>query len=141
MYQHRWERVKGVLLWQMNEEKPSKQWGLKQQLVGMDKHLKIADRQLLETQLANQWSPSSWVGMKDKILAVLSKVKRLKASTEQAKLETKTVLLAESKQYLTDQVARINDYLAQSRLSIARLYDEALQRQVAFSELNDEEQK
>ena len=27
MYQHRWERVKGVLLWQMNEEKPSKQWG------------------------------------------------------------------------------------------------------------------
>ena len=79
--------------------------------------------------------------MKDKILAVLSKVKRLKASTEQAKLETKTVLLAESKQYLTDQVARINDYLAQSRLSIARLYDEALQRQVAFSELNDEEQK
>ena len=125
----------------MNEEKPSKQWGLKKQLVGMDKHLKIADRQLLETQLANQWSPSSWVGMKDKILAVLSKVKRLKASTEQAKLETKTVLLAESKQYLTDQVARINDYLAQSRLSIARLYDEALQRQVAFSELNDEEQK
>jgi len=141
MYQHRWERIKGVLLWQMNEEKPGKQWELKKQLVGMDTYLKIADRQLLETQLANQWSPSSWVGMNDKILAVLSKVKRLKASTEQAKLETKAILLAESKQYLTDQVARINDYLAQSRLSIARLYDEALQRQVAFSELNDEEQK
>ena len=107
----------------------------------MDKHLKIADRQLLETQLANQWSPSSWVGMKDKILAVLSRVKSLKASTEQAKVECKTVLLAKSKQYLTDHVARINDYLAQSRLSIARLYDEALQRQVAFSESNEEEQR
>lgn len=141
MYQHRWERVKGILLWQMNEEKPSKQWGLKKQLVGMDKYLRIADRQLLETQLANQWSPSSWAGMKAKIIAVLSKVKGLKVATEQAKLESKKVLLAQSTRYLTEQIARINDYLAQSRLSIARLYDEALQRQVAFSELNDEEQK
>lgn len=133
-YQQRWNRVKGILLWQMEAEKVSKQWQLKKQLVSMGQLLKATDTQLLETRLANKWEPVAWLGMKEKILKVLAHVTRLKASAEQTLSASKATLLADSSLYLESQIDRINDYLSQSRLSIARLYDEALQRQVALSE-------
>lgn len=141
IYQQRWSRVNGVFLWQMSADKASKQWQLKKQLVAVDRLIKTADIQLLETRLAHQWSPSAWLGMKEKILIVLAQVDRLKKSAEQAKKESKAILLTETTQYLDALIYRINDYLAQSRLSIARLYDEALQRHVAFGELDKESQQ
>tara|TARA_R110001583_G_scaffold8327_2_gene40022 strand:+ start:71 stop:1942 length:1872 start_codon:yes stop_codon:yes gene_type:complete len=141
MYQQRWNRVKGVFLWQMSAQKVHKQWGLKKQLGAMERLIRTADTMLLETRLAHKWSPSAWVGMKDKILMVLANVNALKASAEDAKTESKAALLVSSTQYLNAQIDRINDYLSQSRLSIARLYDEALQRHVAFGELSEEEQQ
>jgi hypothetical protein len=141
IYQQRWGRVNGVFLWQMSADKASKQWQLKKQLVAVDRLIKTADIQLLETRLAHQWSPSAWLGMKEKILIVLAQVDRLKKSAEQAKKESKAILLTETTQYLDALIYRINDYLAQSRLSIARLYDEALQRHVAFGELDKESQQ
>jgi hypothetical protein len=141
IYQQRWSRVNGVFLWQMSADKASKQWQLKKQLVAVDRLIKTADTQLLETRLAHQWSPSAWLGMKEKILIVLAQVDRLKKSAEQAKKESKAILLTETTQYLDALIYRINDYLAQSRLSIARLYDEALQRHVAFGELDKESQQ
>jgi hypothetical protein len=140
-YQQRWSRVKGVFLWQMSAEKVNKQWQLKKQLVAIERLLKTTDTQLLETRLANQWSPFAWVGMKEKILVVLAQVNALKESAVQAKTESKAALLNDSKQYLIAQIFRINDYLSQSRLSIARLYDEALQDHVASGELREEAQQ
>jgi hypothetical protein len=140
-YQQRWSRVKGVFLWQMSAEKVNKQWQLKKQLVAIDRLIKTTNTQLLETRLANQWSPLAWMGMKDKILVVLAQVKALKESAVQAKTESKVALLNDSKQYLVAQIFRINDYLSQSRLSIARLYDEALQHHVATGELREEGQQ
>jgi hypothetical protein len=136
-YQQRWSRVKGVFLWQMNSTKVSKQWELKQQLVATERLIRKADIQLLETRLANQWSPASWQGMKTKIVTTLSKTSALKVLAEEAKTESKTALLVSSTTYLNELTFRINDYLSQSRLSIARLYDDALQDYVASGELDD----
>ena len=141
VYQQRWDRVKGVFLWQMNANKADKQWGLRKELGAMERLISISDRQLLEARLAYQWSPSSWIGMKNKITSVLAEVGTLKTSAEQAKAESKEALLVRSTQYLDTQIHRINDYLSQSRLSIARLYDDALQRQITFGELSEEEQQ
>jgi tetratricopeptide (TPR) repeat protein len=141
VYQQRWTRVKGVFLWQMNSKKVSKQWELKQQLVAMDRLIKKADVQLLETRLANQWSPASWQGMKVKVDTILEKTSVLKKLAEQATIESKAALVVDSTVFLNGLTHRINDYLSQSRLSIARLYDEALQRYVATGELSDGEQQ
>lgn len=141
VYQQRWARVKGVFLWQMNAKKVNKQWELKRQLVAMDRLIKKADIQLLETRLANRWSPASWQGMKAKVVTILTKTSALKKLAEQATVESKAALVVDSKEFLDGLTHRINDYLSQSRLSIARLYDEALQRYVANGELSDGEQQ
>ncbi len=141
VYQQRWARVKGVFLWQMNTAKVNKQWELKKQLVAMERLINEADIQLIETRLASQWSPASWQGMKAKILTILTKTSELKKLARQAKVESKASLLAVASDFLNDFTYRINDYLSQSRLSIARLYDDALQEYVATGELNDKEQQ
>lgn len=139
-YKQRWARVKGVFLWQMNEDKPVKQWQLKKELTEMSDLIKRADIQLLETRLAHQWSPSAWIGMKERVLALLAKTSAIKQIALQVKQESKASLVVESKLYLNDLAYRINDYLSQARLSIARLYDDALQRYVASGELPEKEQ-
>jgi hypothetical protein len=139
-YKQRWQRVKGVFLWQMNEAKPNKQWQLKKSLVAMDDALKRANTQLLETRLANQWAPSAWIGMEEKILLLLAKTSQLKQQALMVKTQSKQALLAESLNYLDALEYRINDYLSQARLSIARLYDDALQRYVANGAVTEKEQ-
>jgi hypothetical protein len=140
-YQKRWARVQGVFLWQMNTAKVQKQWGLKQQLVAMDRLINNAETQLIETRLAHKWSPASWKGMKARILTILAKTSELRDLSEKAKVESKAALLVESSEFLNDFTHRINDYLSQSRLSIARLYDDALQDYVATGDLNAKEQQ
>jgi tetratricopeptide (TPR) repeat protein len=139
-YQQRWARVKGVFLWEMNSIKTHRQWELKKQLVAIGRLLKTVDAQLIKTRLANQWSPSAWLGMKEKIWVVLKRINILKKISTQAMIDSKTVLLMDSTQYLDTQIYRINDYLSQSRMSIARLYDEALQNDVNLDVLSEEEQ-
>lgn len=133
-YKQRWRRVRGVFLWQMNEAKPRKQWQLKKELMVTDRLIERAETQLLETRLANEWSPIAWQGMKGRVTALAIKISELKASAEKRKISRKQWLILVSEAYLNDLEYRINDYLAHTKLSIARLYDDALQSYVASDE-------
>lgn len=139
-YQHRWARVKGVFLWQMNEDKPVKQWQLKKELTAVETLIKQADIQFLETRLAHQWSPSSWLGMKERVLHLLQKTSAIKQVALQVKQQSKAALVAQTRSYLDDLSYRINDYMSQARLSIARLYDDALQRYVISGAITEKAQ-
>ena len=134
-YQQRWARVKGVLLWQMNEVKPQMQWQLQSELMKTKAYITQTKRQLLETRLANKWSTSAWQGLDSRVDKVLIQTASLKDSAEQVKVEARDALLAKFEAYLLVQKHRVNDYLAQSRLSIARLYDDALQRRMALGDV------
>lgn len=129
-YKERWARVKGVLLWQMNEAQPNMQWQLKRDLAKTNKYVNQAKRQLLETRLADKWSDSSWQGLDVRVNTLLLKTQQLHKQASSATAEAKEKLLLKSDHFLTALHQRINEYLAHSRLSIARLYDDALQRQV-----------
>lgn len=126
-YKKRWSRVRGVFLWQMHADKPSKQWQLNKELIVLDNVIKRTEIQLLEARLAKQWSPKAWQGMKERIALALEKISTVKMLALDGKSESKQQMVLISKAYLTDFTHRINDYLAQTRLSIARLYDDALQ--------------
>lgn len=134
-YQKRWARVRGVLLWTMNEVKPKMQWELQSDLAKTKKYITQVKRQLLETRLAGKWADSAWQGLDLRVNEVLLQTTSLKLFTEQVKVEVKDALLAKFKGFLLVQKNRINDYLAQSRLSIARLYDDALQRRIALGDV------
>jgi len=135
LYQQRWARVRGILLWQMNEEKPSMQWQLKRNLKNTKQYMVQAKRQLLETQLADNWSDDSWQGLDVRVDKILQKTQALKELADQAALESKNNILLKSENFIVSQRSRINDYLSQARLSIARLYDEALQRKIADGDI------
>ena len=126
-YKQRWTRVKGVFLWHMQETKPSKQWQLRQQLVVLDELIKRSNRQLLQTRLAMQWAPEAWQGMAQRVNDLLRTTTATKAMALAAKQQSKQQLTLMANAELTDLHQRINDYLSQTRLSIARLYDDALQ--------------
>lgn len=130
-YKKRWTRVKGVFIWQMNEHKPVKRWALKKQLLATEKAIKDTELQLSETQLAKQWSPESWDGMTSRIDGLLKKITTIKQRALSSRDTSKTTLIRITKEYLNDLAHRVNDYLAKARISIARLYDEALQKNIS----------
>jgi hypothetical protein len=139
-YKQRWRRVRGVFLWQMHENKPQKQWQLQKELSVMDAYIQRTETQLLETRLAKQWSPIAWQGMKARIEVLLEKTSQLKALANANQETQRQWLTTSAITYLDKLTIRINDYLAQSRLSIARLYDDALQRYVAAQDNAEQEQ-
>jgi hypothetical protein len=135
LYQQRWARVRGVLLWQMNEKKPSMQWQLERNLINTKQLMTQVNRQLLETQLADNWSDESWQGLDVRVGNILQKTQALKALADRTTLESKNNILQKSESFIVLQKNRINDYLSQARLSIARLYDDALQRKIADGDI------
>ena len=134
-YKQRWARVKGILLWEMSESKPYMQWQLKRDLAKTKGYVIGAQRQLLEARLADKWSDSSWQGLDVRVDALLLKTQGINLQAAAATAEAKRNLMLKAEGFLTVQYHRINEYLAHSRLSIARLYDDALQRQVAQGDL------
>ena len=137
LYQQRWARINGVLLWQVNEMKPSVQWQLQRDVINSKRYIAQAENQLLETRLADKWSGSSWQGLTVRLNDALQKTSSVKESIEKEKIESKNRLIAKAQQFLSLQEQRITDYLARSRLSIARLYDEALQRKIARGDVSE----
>ena len=135
-YTQRWARVKGILLWEMNESKPHMQWQLKRDLAKTKGYVIGAKRQLLEARLADKWSDSSWQDLDVRVDALLQKTQGINRQAAAATAESKRNLLLKAEGFLTAQYHRINEYLAHSRLSIARLYDDALQRQLAQGDLS-----
>lgn len=139
-YKKRWMRVKGVFIWNMNEDKPYKQWALKKELLATEKAIKKTELQLSETLFAKQRSPEAWVGMIDRIDNLLAKVIKTKQFALGAKATSKDALLIITKDYLNDLIYRVNDYLAKTRISIARLYDDALQKNISEGAFSGREQ-
>jgi hypothetical protein len=135
LYQQRWSRVNGLLLWKMNETEPKMQWQLQRDLINTKRYIAEAHRQLQETKLADKWSDSSWYGLADRVDDLLFRTSKLHKKSEENRLLVRNGLMLKAQNYLISQQKRIKDYLAQSRLSIARLYDEALQRRLALGDV------
>lgn len=134
-YKQRWSRVNGLLLWQMNEMKPKMQWQLQSDLINTKRYISEAKKQLEETKLADKWSFSLWYGLEDRVDDLLLRTSVLKNKSEKEKMVVRKRLVLKAKDYLLSQQKRIKDYLAQSRLSTARLYDEALQRRLTLGDV------
>jgi len=136
-YQERWRRVQGILAWQMNETKPQREWQLTKELVQLKSLISDAERQLVEAKVALVWSPSSWQGLDKRIETLLAQVSLLRKQADQNLEISRQSLVSVAAQYVDGERLRIRDYLGQTRLSIARLYDDALQRQVAAAGLGE----
>lgn len=97
----------------------------------LEQNLKIVDQQLM--QLSNTWqrtaleaqTGANFQSFRSRLGSARNRIDTQLTRTEQAIDDNKVVLRAQIQEALEFQRARLNQYLAQTRLSIARLLDEA----------------
>lgn len=77
------------------------------------------------------WADSSWKGFPQQVQRSEQKVLQLQQQVERLYQQQHEAMRVVIHEFLNNLEVRLTDYLAQSRLSIARLYDDALQNNVA----------
>jgi len=134
VYKERWRRSRGLQLWRIYEEKPDRQWQAQKnywQLQGVTSALL---EQLENTRTALTWADSSWQGFPQRVAQQQRLLEQQEKRLQQLHQQQREQIIAHVSRHMTELDERITDYLAQARLSIARLYDDSLQQQVAGGE-------
>jgi len=142
-YKERWRRVRGVQLWLIYENKPQRRWDVNVSYWKLQSLTAELMQQLNNTREALSWADSSWKGFPQQVTDAQKRISQLQTKVQQAwdiqyyALET---IVAD---HLNALEQRITDYQAQARLSVARLYDDALQQQLAaeVSQAGNNEQR
>ncbi len=127
-YKERWRRMRGLQLWQIYEHKPARQWAAKSAYWQLETDISAVEEQLTHTRTALSWSDRSWQGFPQQVAEARSRAEQLSQRLERLQQQQQAVLLQQVQTHLTLLQQRVTDYLAQTRLSVARLYDDALQQ-------------
>ena len=134
IYKERWRRSRGLQLWRIYEEKPERQWQAQKnywQLQGVTSSLL---EQLDNTRTALAWADSSWVGFPQRVARQQVALQQQEQQLQQLHKQQREQIIRRVSQHMAELDVRITDYLAQARLSVARLYDDSLQQQIAGGE-------
>lgn len=129
-YKERWRRVRGLQLWQVYETKPQRRWHIRQGYQQLRISGQQLQQQLNNSRLALQWADSSWHGFPQRIRQAEARLAVVLKQVDGLYHRQRQNLRYDVDNYLQALDQRLTDYLAQTRLSIARLYDDALQQHV-----------
>ncbi len=129
-YKERWRRMRGIQLWNIYEQEPQRRWDTTQDYW----KLRAVTEQLLvqveNTRTSLEWADSSWKGFPERVSTLQQSLNIQLAQLEELQQRQFDDLVTMTDDYLTLLRTRLNAYLAQSRLAIARLYDDSLQRRM-----------
>ena len=131
IYKERWRRTRGVLLWQMYEQQPQRRWESEQNFWQLQQELANLEEQLNNSRLALDWADSRWLGLDPRIAEGQQSAAEVVARIDQLQKQQKVLLVSDIRLHLQELHARLTHYQAQSRLAIARLYDDALQQRLS----------
>lgn len=138
-YMERWRRARGVLVWQMNEQRPQRErlvnteaWQLKDQVA-------LLNIQLSHSQLALGGSETGWQGYALRIEQAKQKIQSLQQSISLLEQSQKQHIVANIQSDLDLRQQKLTQYLAQARLALARLYDDHLQHNLATASAGGEQ--
>ena len=90
--------------------------------------------QLDNTRTALAWADSSWVGFPQRVARQQVALQQQEQQLQQLHKQQREQIIRRVSQHMAELDVRITDYLAQARLSVARLYDDSLQQQIAGGE-------
>lgn len=136
IYKERWRRIRGLQLWKVHENKPSRRLQASDSLLALHTQTKKLMTQLENSRQSLSWSNSSWKGFPVRVNRQQQALEKIKAKTRKLYERQRQLTIALANNYMNSLKERVTDYLAQTRLSIARLYDEELQRHVASSDFD-----
>lgn len=121
------QRLRGILIWQFQDDYKSRLWQARKQLAELDRLLAESQHGIDGLQQADLAAPSGFGDFKRRINAN-------KASIEKLSTQTGETLLKQGKQLehlaineLEQQQQRVDAYIIQARFALAQTYDNALQ--------------
>ncbi|WP_430462583.1 hypothetical protein ACQUQU_07300 [Thalassolituus sp. LLYu03] len=138
-YKERWRRARGLELWQIYEFKPERQWQANNAYWALQSDISDLQEQLNNTRAALTWADSSWQGFPQQVITMQQRLAQQKAQLARLRDAEQAGIQRQIQDYLDSLTVRITDYLAQTRLSVARLYDDALQKNIAELPLDEPE--
>ncbi len=130
-YMERWRRVRGVLVWQMNEERPERERVVGLEIRQLREQLALLNIQLNHSQIALSGSVTGWQGYTARIAQAKQKIQSLQQGISLLEQHQQQQIIASVQNDLLQQQQKLTQYLAQARLALARLYDDHLQRSLA----------
>lgn len=130
-YQERWRRARGLQLWRIYENRPQRQWSSAQAFWQLQADIANLYEQLANTRTALQWADSSWQGFPQRVSAMQQRLQQQRQQLLALQQQQNNAVQQQVTDYMNALTVRITDYLAQARLSVARLYDDALQQNIA----------
>lgn len=138
-YMERWRRARGVLVWQMAKGQPQDEWLVTKEMWQLRTQVAQLNHQLNRSQAALNWSKTDWQGYAQRIENTKNTIRRLQADIRHLEQQQQQQIVATVQANLEQQQEKLTHYLAQARLSLARLYDNHLQLNLATTEAGGEQ--
>ncbi len=133
LYQQRWRRSRGVLLWNLYQQQPQRRHQVRQHWWQLQQQVGQLQQQLHNSRLALQWSKNRGQGLDPRIATLQQQYRDAQRQLQQLQQRQKAQLQQQLQTHLQQLQAQLQDYQAQARLAIARLYDNALQQHIHAS--------
>ena len=133
LYKDRWRRMRGLLLWQVNEARPQRQWDADSDHMALRSETDRLFAQLEYTRNSLVWADNSWKGFMPQIEELRLDAVSLQAYSRSLHRMQKDYVITLAQDHMDALDKRITLYLAQTRLALARLYDDALQQHISVS--------
>lgn len=138
-YQERWRRIRGLQLWHNNAMLPERRWHALQALEAMQHAAQQLQQQHQQTEIALRWMQGDWDDLSKRMHQQQQHGAALLQQLTHLQQQQQDHIQRRADQHLHELDQRILDYLGQTRLAIARLYDDALQRQLAYQDEGDDD--
>ena len=140
-YKERWRRMRGLQLWSIYEAQPQRKWDTERDHMILRSETDKLFRQLENTRTSLIWADSSWRGFPERVGQLQQRVAALDSDVAGIQRDQEALLTEMTRQHLTELDERLTLYLAQARLTLARLYDDSLQNEFGSLEYEPENEK
>jgi len=130
-YKERWRRMRGIQLWDIYEHQPQRKWDTERDHMTLRAETDALFAQLEHTRTSLQWAESSWRGFPERVERLQAAISASQAALNVLQNRQAELLKTFASEYMDDLDRRLTLYLAQSRLALARLFDDSLQKGVS----------
>lgn len=127
-YKERWRRIYGLKVWPIAVEFPQRQYDTETEYQDFRDLMDVVQNKIEYTRSSISWSAETWLGVESRIVSEKANIETMITQLDELIEQQQADLMRDIQAYLKTLETRYLVYLAQSRLALARLYDDAIQR-------------